>query len=109
MLIDTCLREMPKQLQAVIEALERWDAAELRAAAHKLKGSAMAIAADPMAEVAETLQRRAEEARLEESVDLVAVLQQRFAEVEQALTSEQASNSNGYTSMPPRRSASPGR
>jgi HPt (histidine-containing phosphotransfer) domain-containing protein len=107
MLIDTCLREMPKQLQSVIEALERWDAAELRAAAHKLKGSAMAIAADPMADVAETLQRRAEEARLEESVDLVAVLQQRFAEVERALSSE--SDRNGYVSTPPRRSAAPGR
>jgi signal transduction histidine kinase/CheY-like chemotaxis protein/HPt (histidine-containing phosphotransfer) domain-containing protein len=109
MLIDTCLREMPKQLEAVIEALERWDAADLRAAAHKIKGSAMAIAADSMAEVAETLQRRAEEARLEESVDLVAALQQRFAEVEVALTQERANNQNGYTSTPPRRSAAPGR
>jgi signal transduction histidine kinase/CheY-like chemotaxis protein/HPt (histidine-containing phosphotransfer) domain-containing protein len=109
MLIDTCLREMPKQLQAVIEALERWDAAELRAAAHKIKGSAMAIAADGMAEVAESLQRRAEEARLEDSVDLVAVLQQRFAEVETALTGERANNHNGYgPSVPPRRSAAPG-
>ena len=93
-LIAMCLREAPKQLAQVEEALVNGAAPALRAAAHKLKGTAMAIAADSMAAVAERLQHCAERALLEEAAILVEQLGGEYLLVEEALQREQTARAS---------------
>jgi signal transduction histidine kinase/CheY-like chemotaxis protein len=87
-LVEMCLREMPKQLRAVDDALSRRDPASLRSAAHKLKGSSMAIAADGLIEITQEVQRLAEERRLNDADARVAALRACYAKVEAALRAE---------------------
>jgi signal transduction histidine kinase/CheY-like chemotaxis protein len=87
-LIEMCLKQMPQQLAAVEAALSPVALRELRAAAHKLKGSALAIAADGLAELAEALQRKAEQASIEDAALLVTRLHSQYNLVEEALKRE---------------------
>jgi CheY-like chemotaxis protein/HPt (histidine-containing phosphotransfer) domain-containing protein len=87
-LVTLCLREMPKQMDAVIQALAKKDAPGLRAAVHKLKGSSMAITADAMSDIAAKVQHLAEAGDLETAAPLVEQLAGRMVKVEAALKNE---------------------
>ncbi|MFT3926415.1 MAG: response regulator [Myxococcales bacterium] len=87
-LLRMCLLEMPTQVNDVIGAIEAADTKALRAAAHKLKGAALALAASPLANVAERLQHSAEAGNLNECVDLTCSLQTEFEELHAALSRE---------------------
>ncbi|HET9954688.1 MAG TPA: response regulator, partial [Polyangiaceae bacterium] len=69
-LIRLFLEKIPTQLRELELALEAQNATRVRALAHKIKGSALAIAAEPMALVAQSLQRRAEANDLGQSARL---------------------------------------
>jgi HPt (histidine-containing phosphotransfer) domain-containing protein len=83
-----CQTELPKQVAEVVSALEAKDALSLRAAAHKLKGAALALEADPLAEVAERMQHAAEHEALDLCDELRTSLQRCLADVQRALSSE---------------------
>ncbi|HKQ67982.1 MAG TPA: ATP-binding protein [Polyangiaceae bacterium] len=87
-LIEACLREMPKQMANIDQALAASDAAALGRAAHKLKGGALAAGADALAVSAETLQQASEHGDLERAGTVVAMLHSNLAELEAALSAE---------------------
>jgi HPt (histidine-containing phosphotransfer) domain-containing protein len=91
-LATLCLREMPKQMDAVIQALAKRDAVTLRATVHKLKGSAMAITADSMSELAARVQHLAEQGDLDAASPLVEAMSGRMLRVEAELRSELVAN-----------------
>jgi signal transduction histidine kinase/DNA-binding response OmpR family regulator len=89
--VEVCLREMPKQIDSIVAALEAGNFETLRQAAHKLKGGALAAAADQLASLAEKLQHAAEAKELEPCVDLTCAIQEHFVAVDGALQHELAS------------------
>jgi signal transduction histidine kinase/CheY-like chemotaxis protein len=89
--VEVCLREMPAQRDAIVAALERGDFDVLRQAAHKLKGGALAAAADQLASLSERLQKAAERRELDACVELTCLIEEHFQLVDQALQQELAS------------------
>jgi signal transduction histidine kinase/CheY-like chemotaxis protein len=87
-LVKTCVNEMPNQLEALLAALGKRDPVETRAAAHKLKGSAIVIGAEALAELGEKLQHLAENRDLSTADEMAEALQEQFIRVEAALCTE---------------------
>lgn len=87
-LMELFLKHVPGQLDELRDAQIRAVAPEVRAHAHKLKGSCLAIDAPRMAKLAETLQREADVGDLSHASDLVAELHARFEVVRGALSRE---------------------
>src|SRR5262249_12078342 len=71
------LELVPGQLDALARAIDAKDAAEVKALAHKLKGSCLAIAAAPMAETAEALQKAGHQSDLARAATVLAELRAR--------------------------------
>jgi CheY-like chemotaxis protein len=89
--VEICLREMPRQRDAIVAALEAGDFNALRQAAHKLKGGALAAAADQLASLSERLQKAAERRELESCVEVTCAIEEQFELVDLALNRELAS------------------
>lgn len=79
------LQESPKVAAAVRSALERQDGAGLAAAAHKLKGSVMAICAPRLFERANRLEELGRQGELAEASSVCADVEACLAEVHAAL------------------------
>jgi CheY-like chemotaxis protein len=84
------LEKMPGQLDALAAAVDANDAAEVKALAHKLKGGCLAIVAEPMAEVAESLQQAGHHGDLSRAPALLAELRARHVRVAKLLREELA-------------------
>jgi len=84
------LRLIPGQLATLRRAAEQADAAQLRAQAHKLKGSCSSIGASRMAALCESLQNQAEAGAPSTTVLAVAAIEERFAAVRELLQAELA-------------------
>jgi HPt (histidine-containing phosphotransfer) domain-containing protein len=82
---------MPEQLQKLRSAFEKHDAKELRACAHRIKGSALALAAQRMSESAEALQHLAEAEKLEEAGPILQQIETQYETVARLLELELAS------------------
>jgi CheY-like chemotaxis protein/nitrogen-specific signal transduction histidine kinase len=89
-LIDLFLRNLPSQLDAIESAATEGRAGDLRAHAHKTKGSCLALGATSMAKTAEKLQTLAETGSLEGSQDLVVAIRGQFGRVAAELERERA-------------------
>jgi signal transduction histidine kinase/CheY-like chemotaxis protein len=85
------LERMPEQLQKLRSAFEKHDAKELRACAHRIKGSALALAAQRMSESAEALQHLAEAEKLEEAGPILQQIETQYETVARLLELELAS------------------
>jgi HPt (histidine-containing phosphotransfer) domain-containing protein len=79
------LRHAPDQVAAVGQALEAGDRAAIKATAHKLKGSCLAIGAPRMAELCASLEAGANDA---EAGARYAELRQALMEIERELTAQ---------------------
>jgi CheY-like chemotaxis protein len=88
--IELFLRLIPGQLEALRRAAEQADAVQLRAQAHKLKGSCSSIGASRMAALSEALQTQAEAGGASATVSAVAAIEARFAAVRVLLQAELA-------------------
>jgi HPt (histidine-containing phosphotransfer) domain-containing protein len=84
-LIQLFLDHVPGQIDALELAVESGDAVQTRAHAHKLKGSCLALMAEPMARAAETLQQRSEMGDLSQAPEIVEELALRFITVAASL------------------------
>jgi signal transduction histidine kinase/DNA-binding response OmpR family regulator len=80
-LIELFLKNVPRQLDAIETAATEGQATDLRAHAHKTKGSCLALGAISMAKTAEKLQHLAETGNLGGSVELVAVIRDQYGRV----------------------------
>lgn len=89
-LMELFLKHVPVQLAELRNAQVRGVAPEVRAHAHKLKGSCLAIDAPPMARAAEALQHDADAGDLSRAGALVSELEARFAVVRGLLEAELA-------------------
>ncbi len=87
-LIHLFLERVPRQLEELGEAIEAGDAANLRAHAHKLKGSSLALGAPTMSAAAETLQKNAENGDLVGAEELLFILQESHLRVVELLHKE---------------------
>jgi CheY-like chemotaxis protein len=104
------LDRVPGQLDELGKAIAKGDAPNIRAHAHKLKGSCLALGAGPMSEIAETLQHLAEQGDLGEANRIFVQLQSRHARVETLLQEELlAATSAKSAKTPVRESTRPGR
>jgi CheY-like chemotaxis protein len=89
--VEVCLRELPRQRDAIVAALEAGNFEAVRQAAHKLKGGALAAAADQLTSLSERLQKAAERGELEACVELTCLIEEHYELVEEALQEELAS------------------
>lgn len=89
-LIRLFLDRVPVQLSALGEAIEAQDVKEVRAHAHKLKGSSLALGATTMSTTAETLQKNAEKGELAGAEEYFMILQDSHERVEKRLAEELA-------------------
>jgi signal transduction histidine kinase/CheY-like chemotaxis protein len=89
-LIRLFLDRMPAQLAALERAVEAGDAAQIRAHAHKIKGSALALVAQRMSETAAEMQHQAEQGNLSPLPRELRRLLQQYAVVADLLTQELA-------------------
>lgn len=87
-LIELFLKNVPAQIAAIAAAAKLGPAAELRAHAHKTKGSCLALGAVRMARCAEDLQKVAETGKTDAAIELVAKLRDLYRDVEQELRQE---------------------
>jgi HPt (histidine-containing phosphotransfer) domain-containing protein len=87
-LIQLFLDHVPEQLDELGAAVDAGDAKGARAHAHKLKGSCLALMAEPMAQVAEKLQRKADAGDLSDAPELMEELAERFMVVAALLRQE---------------------
>lgn len=87
-LIRLFLEHVPVQIDELAEAIEAGDTTQVRAHAHKLKGSCLAIMAEPMAKAAEALQFDAEAGDLSRAPRLIDELAERFMTVSGLLHQE---------------------
>ncbi|WP_375058285.1 response regulator [Zobellella sp. DQSA1] len=85
------LQEAPGLMRAMSEALARGDAAELRRAAHTLKGSALVVGGSALAETALALETLARNGELDAASRTLPALEQKLAELEPALKARQTS------------------
>jgi CheY-like chemotaxis protein len=87
-LIQLFLEKIPGQLDALAAAIDGGDAGEVKALAHKLKGSCLAIAAGPMAEIAESFQKAGDRGDTSNMAAMLADLRARHARVDTLLRDE---------------------
>ncbi|WP_434046008.1 MULTISPECIES: ATP-binding protein [Sorangium] len=88
-LIELVLKNVPQQLDGLEASLRASVAAEVKASAHKLKGSMLSIGASRVAELAEKMQFAAGQGELPATGDL-ARIREEFASVSVALKEELA-------------------
>src|SRR5690606_14325901 len=86
-LIELFLRNVPGQIRSLREAIDAQDAPSVRAHAHKLKGSCLAMDAPSMAEAAERLQHMSEKGDLSLAESLSSELELRMSRVEGEINS----------------------
>jgi signal transduction histidine kinase/CheY-like chemotaxis protein len=89
-LIRLFLSRFPDQLAELGKTIDKADAPEVRAQAHKLKGGCLALGASIMAKLAEKLQKDAEAGNLTQAAELVADLRTHYQAVEDLLKKELA-------------------
>ncbi|MGD8859616.1 MAG: response regulator [Myxococcales bacterium] len=99
--IELVLRHVPAQLDALQGAVDSGAAGEVRAHAHKLKGSCASIGARRMTHLAETLQRAGERDELEGAERRMAALRESFAAVREQLQRELDGARSGRGSAAP--------
>jgi signal transduction histidine kinase/CheY-like chemotaxis protein len=87
-LIGLFLDRLPAQLDLLRAALESQSTAEVRALAHKIKGSCLALAAERMSKTAERIQHHAEQNELPVAMARFSDLEREFASVTQLLRQE---------------------
>ncbi len=79
------LKNVPEQLDLLEKAVSSEDAQELRAQAHKLKGSCLSLGAPRMAHDAEALQKLAEKGELDHAGQYILSLKNHFSRVQSVL------------------------
>jgi len=84
-LVELFLKHVPIQINDMERAVREQNPLELRARAHKTKGSCLAFGAPLMADTSQRLQKLAELGNLEEAPELVVLLRQQFEDVLSAL------------------------
>jgi HPt (histidine-containing phosphotransfer) domain-containing protein len=94
------LKHVPEQVTAIGRAIETSDSATLKSAAHKLKGSCLAVGIPRMAELCGKL-----EAGEGDAAALYSELERVYASVQRELSAQLASNEAG--APPLSRSATP--
>lgn len=87
-LIELFLEHVPEQLDELAAAIDAGNAVHTRAHSHKLKGSCLALMAEPMARLAETLQFQAETGDLSNAERLLEQLAEKFMVVAAQLREE---------------------
>jgi HPt (histidine-containing phosphotransfer) domain-containing protein len=87
-LIELFLEHVPGQLDELAAAIEAGDVTQTRAHAHKLKGSCLALMAEPMARAAEKLQFESESGDLSGAERILEELAERFMNVAAQLREE---------------------
>ncbi|WP_437637314.1 ATP-binding protein [Sorangium sp. So ce854] len=95
-LIELVLKNVPAQLDHLEASIGNAAAAEVKASAHKLKGSMLSIGAARVAELAEKMQLAAGQGELPKAGDL-ARIRQEFASVSAALKEELAATAEATT------------
>jgi two-component system sensor histidine kinase/response regulator len=81
-LIELFLNHVPQQLELLRAARLAEDCHEICNQAHKLKGTCLAVAADPMAQVADRLRHQTQAGELAGADSLLQELETRFGKVE---------------------------
>jgi len=84
-LLDALLQETPLHLDALSEAARRQDSADLRAAAHTLKGMAANLGATTVAELCGELEVDARASRFDATVDVLTRLRAEHAQLSRVL------------------------
>lgn len=80
-LIELFMKHVPEQINDIDRAAREHNAVDLRAHAHKTKGSCLAFGAPGMASTSERLQRLAEGGDLKQAPELIALLREQYARV----------------------------
>jgi len=78
--------EWPRSLAHLRAAIESQDAAEIRSAAHGLKGAAANFGAKPAVDAASDLEKMGRDSRLAEAPQALAALEQALASLQAELT-----------------------
>lgn len=91
-LMELFLKNVPGQLKTLSKAYEDGAADQVRAHAHKLKGSCLALDAAPMAEAAEAIQKFSEKGDLSFVSGLIEELETRYSRVSKLLEQELAAS-----------------
>jgi HPt (histidine-containing phosphotransfer) domain-containing protein len=87
-LIELFLRNIPGQIAAIESAFASSVSTDVRASAHKMKGSCLALGATGMASTAERIQKLAEKGELGGTLTLVNELKEQLIMVEYELHRE---------------------
>jgi CheY-like chemotaxis protein len=87
-LVEIFSTEAPQRLRELRAAVERGDTDEVRNLAHKLKGSALTLAAGKMAALCSTLEDRARRGSLEGATELAEAAEEAFGAARDALANE---------------------
>ena len=80
-----CLDDMPEMIGEIRTGVEGRDAQAVRKAAHKLKGSLVAVAANDASTAAHALERLGAEGHLDRAVDALAALEGEIERIRPAL------------------------
>jgi CheY-like chemotaxis protein/HPt (histidine-containing phosphotransfer) domain-containing protein len=99
--IELVLRHVPNQLDALHHAIDSGEAPDVRAHAHKLKGSCASIGARRMARLSEQLQHAGERGELQGAQERMAALRESFAAVREQLQRELGGAGNRNSAAPP--------
>jgi CheY-like chemotaxis protein/HPt (histidine-containing phosphotransfer) domain-containing protein len=91
-LVELFVSRVPENLEELDRSIERGECEAVRAHAHKLKGSCLAIGAEIMAKEAEALQFEAEAKDLDRAEDRAATLWSQYDRVIVVLNSEAPAN-----------------
>jgi HPt (histidine-containing phosphotransfer) domain-containing protein len=87
-LIELFLKNVPGQIAAIESAYSSRVTTDVRACAHKTKGSSLALGATGMASIAERLQKLAETGTLSGAAELISELKVQLGKVEVELRRE---------------------
>ncbi len=94
-LVELFVSRVPDNLQNLDDAIDIGNAKAVRASAHKLKGSCLAVGAERMAKEAESLQLEAEAGDLTQACDRAKTLWSQYDRVIAALEAETPANDAG--------------
>ncbi|MDX8398015.1 MAG: ABC transporter substrate-binding protein [Mariprofundaceae bacterium] len=87
-ILDTYVAELPKQLEAIVMAIESNDAEALRQHAHRLKGGSRSVAALSLGELCYQLELLGQQKALGQAKTCVEKLQQAIEAVQQAMSED---------------------
>ena len=94
-LIDIYLDDMPRQIQALRDAVENQDAAAAAATAHRLKGASGNVGADSLSALCRDIEMSSRQSRLDQLPKLVEAVSQEGDRVQAFLNSLKKSSQNG--------------